>query len=96
MGVIRFYRGEQLLGIAEIEAGIPLLELAEDVGIHIMRNCTSGNCGSCMCTLKSGTVPLPDPLPPGIDEELIERGAILTCIGIPEGECEIDLIPPPL
>ena len=27
-------------------------------------------------------------------EDLIEDGAILTCIGIPEGPVEIDLIPP--
>jgi len=44
--------------------------------------------------LKSGSVSVPDPLPPGIDEELIEDGAVLTCIGVPEGAVEIDLIPP--
>ena len=37
---------------------------------------------------------MPEPLPPGIDEDLIEEGAVLTCIGIPEGEIDIDLIPP--
>jgi ferredoxin len=94
--MIRFYRGELLLGAVEAIPGLPLLEIAEIAGIHIMRNCTSGNCGTCMCTLKAGSAPMPDPLPPGIDEYLIEDGAILTCIGIPEGPCDIDLIPPPL
>ena len=47
-----------------------------------------------MCRLKSGTVSMPEPLPPGIDEDLIEDGAILTCIGIADGSVDIDLIPP--
>lgn len=96
MAVVRFYRGEMLLGIAEVEGDLTILELAEDAGIHITRNCTSGNCGSCMCSLKAGTVPMPEPLPPGIDEDLLERGAVLTCIGRPDGDCDIDLTPPPL
>ena len=37
---------------------------------------------------------MPEILPPGIDEDLIEDGAVLTCIGIPEGDIDIDLIPP--
>ncbi len=94
MATVRFYRGDLLLGVTETEPEIPLLELAEAIGIEIPRNCTSGNCGTCMCRLKSGIVGLPEPLPPGIDEDLIEDGAILTCIGIPDGSVEIDLIPP--
>ena len=94
MAIIRFYRGELLLGVTENDSNTPLLELAEAIGIEIPRNCTSGNCGTCMCRLKSGIVDLPELLPPGIDEDLIEDGAILTCIGIPDGPVEIDLIPP--
>ena len=92
--IVRFYRGDLLLGVAEVEPEKPLLEIAELIGIEIPRNCTSGNCGTCMARLISGVVKLPEVLPPGIDEELIEDGAILTCIGIPEGNCDIDLIPP--
>jgi len=94
MATVRFYRGDLLLGVTETEPETPLLELAEAIGIEIPRNCTSGNCGTCMCRLKSGIVDLPEPLPPGIDEDLIEDGAILTCIGIADGPVEIDLIPP--
>jgi len=94
MATVRFYRGELLLGVAEIEPDTPLLDLAEAIGVEIPRNCTSGNCGTCMCRIKSGSVSMPDPLPPGIDEDLIEEGAVLTCIGIPEDDIEIDLIPP--
>ena len=94
MATVRFYRGELLLGVTETEPNIPLIELAEAIGVDIPRNCTSGNCGTCMCRIKSGTVSFPEILPPGIDEELIEEGAVLTCIGIPEGAIDIDLIPP--
>jgi len=94
MATVRFYRGGLLLGVTETEPNIPLIELAEAIGVDIPRNCTSGNCGTCMCRIKSGTVSFPEILPPGIDEELIEEGAVLTCIGIPEGAIDIDLIPP--
>ncbi len=94
MAAVRIYRGNLLLGVTEAISGIPLLELAQAIGVEIPRNCTSGNCGTCMCRLKSGEVSMPDPLPPGIDEDLLEDGAILTCIGVPKGPVEIDLIPP--
>ena len=94
MATVRIYRGELLLGVTETIPDTPLLELAEAMGIDIPRNCTSGNCGTCMCRLKSGSVSMPEPLPPGIDEDLIEEGAILTCIGIADGPVDIDLIPP--
>ncbi len=94
MATVRFYRGELLLGVTETEPNIPLIELAEAIGVDIPRNCTSGNCGTCMCRIKSGTVSFPEILPPGIDEDLIEEGAVLTCIGISEGAIDIDLIPP--
>tara|TARA_B110000014_G_scaffold140912_1_gene97751 strand:- start:513 stop:800 length:288 start_codon:yes stop_codon:yes gene_type:complete len=94
MATVRFYRGELLLGVTETEPNIPLIELAEAIGVDIPRNCTSGNCGTCMCRIKSGSVSFPEILPPGIDDDLIEEGAVLTCIGIPEGAIDIDLIPP--
>ena len=94
MATVRFYRGELLLGVTETEPNVPLIELAEAIGVDIPRNCTSGNCGTCMCRIKSGSVSFPEILPPGIDEDLIEEGAVLTCIGIPEGSIDIDLIPP--
>ena len=47
-----------------------------------------------MCRLKSGVVTMPEPLPAGIDDDLIEDGATLTCVGIADGPVDIDLIPP--
>ena len=94
MATVRIYRGELLLGVTETAPDTPLLELAQTIGIEIPRNCTSGNCGTCMCRLKSGEVILPEILPAGIDEDYIEDGAILTCIGFAKGSVDIDLIPP--
>ncbi len=94
MSTVRFFRGSRLVGVARIHEDRTLHELAEDEGISIPSNCTSGTCGTCMVRLMAGTVPVPDPLPPGLDEDVLEDGARLTCIGIPEGQVDIDLIPP--
>ena len=89
MAMVHFYRGELLLDVTEVNPEIPLIELAESIGIEIPRNCTSGKCGNCMCRLKSGEVILPEILPAGIDEDYIEDGAILTCIGFAKGSVEL-------
>jgi ferredoxin len=47
-----------------------------------------------MVTLLSGDVSLPDPLTPGLDEEIVSEGARLGCIGVPSGDVEIDILPP--
>jgi ferredoxin len=48
-----------------------------------------------MVTLLSGQIPLPEDLPPGLDDEfLIEQHARLSCIGIPSTSVDIELSPP--
>ena len=42
----------------------------------------------------SGEVSLPEPLTPGPDDEIVEEGARLGCIGIPTGDVDIDILPP--
>jgi ferredoxin len=44
--------------------------------------------------LVRGTVELPEELPPGLDEDLVADGGILTCCLYPSGSCDIDVIPP--
>lgn len=94
MGLIRFLRGAKLLGQTNEIVGKSLVEHAYAANVEIPTNCTSGNCGSCMVTLLSGKVSLPDPLTPGLDEEIVSEGARLGCIGIPSGDVEIDILPP--
>ena len=85
--MVRFFRGVQLLGQAIAEPDVPLAELAQAAGVVIPTNCTSGTCGTCMITL-------PDELPPGLDEDMVEEHARLGCIGCPSGNVDIDVRPP--
>ncbi|MDE0953093.1 MAG: 2Fe-2S iron-sulfur cluster binding domain-containing protein [Candidatus Poseidoniales archaeon] len=94
MAIVRFFRGRLLLCSVEVQDDEFLVEAADRAGVDIPRNCTSGNCGTCLVRLISGKVPYPDPLPPGLDEFLIEDGGILSCCMSPEGACDIDVIPP--
>ena len=94
MGLIRFLRGSKLLGQTKAIEGKSLVEHAYAANVDIPTNCTSGNCGSCMVTLISGDVTIPEPLTPGLDEEIVEEGARLGCIGIPSGDVDIDILPP--
>ena len=94
MGLIRFLRGAKLLGQTKEIPGKSLVEHAHAANVDIPTTCTTGNCGSCMVTLLSGKVSLPEPLTPGLDEEIVEEGARLGCIGIPSGDVDIDILPP--
>ncbi len=94
MGLIRFLRGVKLLGQTNICEGMSICEHAVDTGVEIPTNCTSGTCGTCMVTLLRGVVPIPNPIPPGLDEEMIQQNAVLGCICIPEGDVDIDILPP--
>ena len=92
--VVRFFKGSLLLGSAHVDMKSTLVELAEEAGVEIPTSCTSGTCGTCMVKLLEGEIPLDDPLPPGLDEYLVEQCARLSCIGIPVGETSVDLTPP--
>ncbi|MDP6869511.1 MAG: 2Fe-2S iron-sulfur cluster-binding protein [Candidatus Poseidoniaceae archaeon] len=94
MSLVRFLRGSKLLGQCKTIPGETIVEHAIIAGIEIPTNCTSGNCGTCMITLLSGKISLPEPLTPGLDEEIISEGARLGCIGVPTGDVDVDLLPP--
>ncbi|HJM44538.1 MAG TPA: 2Fe-2S iron-sulfur cluster-binding protein [Candidatus Poseidoniaceae archaeon] len=93
-GVIRFFRGSQLLGLTKHNGKDTICELSELCEVNIPTNCTSGTCGTCMVTLNSGIVLLPEELPPGLDSDLIENMARLSCIGVPSGDVDIEVRPP--
>ncbi|MBT4058749.1 MAG: 2Fe-2S iron-sulfur cluster binding domain-containing protein [Euryarchaeota archaeon] len=94
MALLRFFRNGVIVGSAENQEGVPILDIAEDAGIDIPRGCSSGTCGTCLIKLLSGSVPMPVPLPPGLDDDLVAEGCILGCIGIAEGACDIEINPP--
>ncbi|MDP6856453.1 MAG: 2Fe-2S iron-sulfur cluster binding domain-containing protein [Candidatus Thalassarchaeaceae archaeon] len=92
--VIRFRRSSLHLVTIEVHDDETILETARRAGLNVPSNCTSGTCGTCMMRLVSGCVSGLTPLPPGLDDDLVAEGAILTCIGRVEESSEIDVIPP--
>tara|TARA_Y100000768_G_C23665082_1_gene534984 strand:- start:160 stop:489 length:330 start_codon:yes stop_codon:yes gene_type:complete len=92
--LVRFFMGAKLLGQTRLVLGETIVEHAESAGVNIPTNCTSGTCGTCMVTLLTGDVPLPEILPPGLDDYMVEQDARLVCIGMPSTDCEIDIRPP--
>lgn len=92
--LVRFFRGATLLGQTPTKEEQTLVEHALEAGLSLPTNCTSGTCGSCMVTLLSGRVDLPEPLPPGLDEFLVDEGARLGCILRPIGDVDIEIRPP--
>jgi len=94
MALLRFFRNGVILGSAEVEEGVPILEIAEQAGIEIPSGCTSGNCGTCLVKLIKGKVPIPEPSPPGLDDYLVDEGYILACFCIADSACDIEINPP--
>ena len=92
--VVRFRRASLPLATIEVENHETLLEAACKAGLEVPSKCNSGTCGTCMMRLVSGEVDGLDPLPPGLDEDTVAEGAILTCIGRAVSSCVIDVIPP--
>ncbi len=62
-----------------------LLELAEQNSISIPSGCRTGNCGTCLVAIKSGSVSYLHE--PGMKPD---AGTCLTCVGVPNGPIEID------
>lgn len=92
--LVRFLQGAKLLGQTRLVIGETLVEHAESAGVNLPTNCTSGTCGTCMVTLVRGKIPVPEILPPGLDDYLIAQEARLACIGCPTTDCDIDIRPP--
>jgi ferredoxin len=62
-----------------------LLDFAEAHGIQVESGCRSGSCGSCVCTLTSGTVAYDSP--PDYD---LAPGQCLLCVGKPRDAVTLD------
>jgi len=91
---IRVFRAKSEIVNTTIIENRAILDLAEDAGLEIPRNRTSGTCGTSIVSLISGTVPIPDEILPGLDEYLNNEGGILSCCLFPTTSCEIDITPP--
>jgi ferredoxin len=92
--MVRILRGAVLLGQCSLDLEETLVEHAIRMGLSIPTNCTSGTCGTCLVTLISGDVPVDEELPPGLDDDYVEQGGRLGCIGKPTSAVDIDIRPP--
>tara|TARA_B100000902_G_C27218097_1_gene868123 strand:+ start:35 stop:346 length:312 start_codon:yes stop_codon:yes gene_type:complete len=90
-GIIRFFNGSQLLGLTKHDGSLSINKLSKLCGVNIPTNCNSGTCGTCIVILNSGIVDLPNELPPGLDLELVDINARLSCIGVPSGDVDIEI-----
>ncbi len=63
-----------------------LLDALQSRGISAPSSCQAGSCGECAVTLLRGNVSYPmEPSAP------ITQGKILTCVGVPNGDVELEL-----
>lgn len=75
----------------QVTAGTRLTEAAAADGLSLLVDCSNGQCGTCTCTLCSGTVELEDYDPAVLPDEDREAGSILPCVATVNGPCVIEL-----
>jgi ferredoxin len=63
--------------VAPAPSDVPLLDIAENVGIDLDYECRAGVCGRCKCKLLSGSVIMPTQ--DALEPEEKARGLILMC-----------------
>lgn len=68
---------------------VPILELAEEVGVEIPSSCRSGTCGTCRAMKIKGEVECDET--PGLTDADREAGYILTCVSRPKSYVEIEI-----
>ncbi len=66
-----------------------LLELAEEHDIDLDYSCRSGSCGECKVKLLKGEVEMDED--EGLEPEEKAQGYVLSCVGLPKGDCEVDI-----
>lgn len=68
---------------------VPILDLAEEVGVEIPSSCRSGTCGTCRAMKIKGEVECDDT--PGLTDADREAGYILTCVSRAKSYVEIEI-----
>ncbi len=68
---------------------IPILDLAEEIGVQIPSSCRAGTCGTCRAMKIRGDIECDDA--PGLSDADREAGYILTCVSRAKNFVEIEI-----
>lgn len=72
------------------QAGVTVLEAAEQAGMVLKSSCQVGGCGACSAVITGGRVQMGDH-DPNVTEVPEDEGGILLCSSIPREDCRIEL-----
>lgn len=77
----------------EVPADESLLEAGEARGLDLPYSCRQGFCGQCLAKVDGDgheLVEMTNNQVDGLDDEAIEEGYVLTCVGYPRGDMELE------